>query len=38
MLSMVNQNISLDGQSTVNGEVIASMNMNVLILICQLWI
>lgn len=29
MLSMVNQNISLDGQSTVNGEVIASMNMNV---------
>lgn len=29
MLSMVNQNISLDGQSTINGEAIASMNMNV---------
>lgn len=29
MLSMVNQNISLDGQSAINGEVIASMNMNV---------
>lgn len=29
MLSMVNQNISLDGQSMINGEVVASMNMNV---------
>lgn len=29
MLNMFNQNISLDGQSMINGEVVASMNMNV---------
>ena len=29
MLNMFNQNISLDGQSMINGEIVASMNMNV---------
>lgn len=29
MLNMFNQNISLDGQSMINGEVVATMNMSV---------
>ena len=28
MLNMFNQNISIDGQSTVENEVVATMNMN----------